>query len=99
MENFHETWKSGACNVETTQLRSVQNVIRWAIILASVAMRIQRLIYLSRSQPEQPATVEFTQPEIDAVIVVSPPTRIEPTFEEITGTPEPTCLVAVVALS
>jgi hypothetical protein len=68
IENFHQTWKSGACCIESTQLRSAQTVVRWAIVLASVAMRIQRLIYLSRAQPEQPATVEFKQAEIDAVI-------------------------------
>ena len=71
IEDFHRTWKTGACRVEESQLRDVDNLIRWAILLSSVAMRIQRLMYLSRSQPEQPATVEFTQPEIDAVIVAT----------------------------
>jgi hypothetical protein len=73
IEDFHNTWKSGACGVESTQLRSVDNVLRWATILASVSVRIQRLIHLSRTEPDQPATVEFTQPEIDAVIAVRKP--------------------------
>jgi hypothetical protein len=73
IEEFHRTWKTGACNVEATQLRAADHVIRWAVILASVAMRIQRLIHLSRSQPDAPATLEFTQPEIDAVIAAAHP--------------------------
>lgn len=78
IECFHQTWKSGACDVESTQLRSVRAVVRWATLLASVAMRIQRLIHLSRTQPEQPATVEFTQPEIDAVIAARKPRGLRP---------------------
>jgi len=78
IEDFHKTWKTGACCVETTQLRDADHVIRWAIILGSVAMRIQRLIFLSRSEPQQPATVEFTQAEIDATIVARKPKGYRP---------------------
>jgi hypothetical protein len=68
IEEFHRTWKSGACQVEDTQLRDREKIIRWASILASVAMRILRLTYLARTTPDEPSSSELGQPEIDAVI-------------------------------
>ncbi len=70
VEEFHRTWKSGACHVEDTQLRDRASILRWATVLASVAMRIMRLTYLARSKPETPATAELTQPEVDAVVAL-----------------------------
>lgn len=78
VEDFHKAWKSGACHVEDNQLRDQQHIVIWAAILASVAMRIVRLTWLSRTAPELPATVEFTQPEIDAIILASRTTKYEP---------------------
>jgi len=69
IEEFHRTWKSGACNVETTQLRACDHILRWATILAAVATRIQRLTKLARTEPELPATVELSRAEIDAIII------------------------------
>ena len=70
IESFHKTWKSGACKVEETQLRSQQAVTVWATLLAAVAARIERLKLLSRSDPEQPASVELDPHEIRALIVL-----------------------------
>jgi hypothetical protein len=70
IEEFHKTWKSGVCTVEQTQLRSQRAVSTWATILAAVAARIERLKYLSRTEPEQPATVELTPHEIRALILL-----------------------------
>lgn len=67
IEEFHRTWKSGACDVEDAQLRSVPAMVKWATILATVATRIERLKYLSRNKPELPATVELSALEIDAL--------------------------------
>ena len=64
IEEFHKTWKSGACNVEQTQLRSVEAVLRWATVSACVAVRIERLKRLSRTEPTLPATAELTALEI-----------------------------------
>lgn len=64
IEDFHRTWKSGACDVEKTQLRSSEAVIRWATILAAVAIRVERLKHLARNEPDQPATIELTADEI-----------------------------------
>jgi hypothetical protein len=69
IEEFHKTWKSGGCNVEAMQLHSAERMVRWAAILAAVAMRIQRLIKLARTEPELPATVELTPGEVRAIIV------------------------------
>jgi hypothetical protein len=69
IEEFHRMWKSGACRVEDTQLRDRETIIRWASILASVAIRLLRLTYLARAAPDEPASTELAQSEIDAVIV------------------------------
>lgn len=71
VEEFHKTWKSGACQIERTQLRSKENLLRWAVLLSSVAVRVQRLAMLSRTQPELPATEELDQGEIDAAILAT----------------------------
>jgi hypothetical protein len=70
IESFHKTWKSGACNVEETQLRSQHAVTLWATLLAAVATRMERLKLLSRSEPEKPASVEFDAYEIRALILL-----------------------------
>ena len=59
-------WKSAGCTVEATQLSTAHAVEVWASILASVAIRILRLTYFSRTNPDAPASVEFTEPEIEA---------------------------------
>ena len=69
IEEFHKTWKTDDCNVEQMQLRTFDHMVRWAAILAAVAMRIQRLIKLARNEPDLPATVELTRGEIKAIIV------------------------------
>ena len=76
IEAFHKTWKM-TCGVEKTQLRESTNVIIWAVILASVAMRIERLIHLAREQPELPASEELTKVELDALIVLRRPENYE----------------------
>ena len=43
IEEMHKAWKSGACQVEQTQLRSKDAVIKWATILAAVATRIAQI--------------------------------------------------------
>ncbi len=70
VEEFHRTWKSGACDVETTQLRSRDAVVRWATILAAVAARVERLKLLARSSPEKPATEELTSDEIRVLLAL-----------------------------
>jgi hypothetical protein len=70
IEEFHKTWKTGACNVEHTQLRESERVVRWATLLSAVAVRIERLKYLSRTEPDTLASVEFSPHEIEALVLL-----------------------------
>jgi hypothetical protein len=67
VEDFHRTWKRGRCRVEETQLREKDHVIRWATMLAAVAMRVERLKHLARTDPDAPATIELRPIEIEAL--------------------------------
>lgn len=71
IEDFHKTWKSGVCNIEKTQLRSANAVIKWATMLAGHAARVERLKHLSREQPEKPASEELTPDEIRLLVVLA----------------------------
>ena len=42
----------------------------WATVLASVAMRVERLKHLARSTPDAPATIELSEAELEAVVVL-----------------------------
>lgn len=69
IEEFHKTWKSGACNVERSQLRQKSNVVKWATLMAAVAARIERLKTLARTESERPASLELTPYEIMALVL------------------------------
>lgn len=70
IEELHKTWKSGACAVEETQLRSADAVVKWATIMAATATRIERLKHLHRNEPERAASEELTTWEIQAAIIL-----------------------------
>lgn len=70
IEEFHRTWKSGRCNVEDSQLRSMEALQKWALVLATVAVRIERLKRISRDDPDAPASVAFSASEIHAIILL-----------------------------
>ena len=88
IEDFHKVWKTSGCNVEDTQLEARDHIERWATVHASVAMRILRLTHLGRGKPDEPATVELAQAEIDAVILLQKPRGAlrgtVPTIAEVT---------------
>jgi hypothetical protein len=69
IEDFHKTWKSGACHVEDSQLRATSHITKWATLLAAVAIRIERLKFLARSEGDTAATVELTRHEIRALVL------------------------------
>jgi hypothetical protein len=86
IEEFHRAWKRGLCNVEASQLHRRNAIIKWATVLASVAARAVRLAYLNRSSPEQPASSEFTEYEIDAAFILTKrkrDRRRRPTLREV----------------
>lgn len=76
IEQFHRTWKTGACNVEDTQLRGFDHIVRWATLQGSVAMRILRLTYFARTAPELPATTELSTSEVEATILLRKPPSV-----------------------
>jgi hypothetical protein len=67
VEDCHRTWKSGECDIESTQLESPAAIQRWAIILGAVATRIERLKHLARNKPDSPATLELSPLEVRAL--------------------------------
>jgi hypothetical protein len=91
IEELHRTWKSGACRVEETQLRTADAVMKWAIVMAATASRIERLKHLARNEPALQAAGEFTVWEIEAARVLrrkykrknQPEPNTAPTIAEI----------------
>jgi hypothetical protein len=71
VEDFHRAWKSGVCNIESSQLRSVAALQRWGAMTAAVAARAEHLKHISRTEPDAPAIRELTQDEIDAAVILS----------------------------
>jgi hypothetical protein len=70
IEELHRTWKSGACRVEESQLRTTSGVMKWAIIMAAAATRIERLKHLHRTEPTADAASAFTKWEIEATLLM-----------------------------
>ncbi len=81
IEEFHKTWKSGACNIETSQLRSPQTFKRWATLHAAVAARIERFKHISRNAPGTSALEIASRSEIDAAILLTSNCKWKPGAE------------------
>ena len=92
IEDFHRAWKAGGCNVENTQLRSKDAVIKWASVLAVVAARAQQLKQVARETPQAPASAYFSADELEAIITLK---RIEKAKNETIGDEVPSIDVAV----
>ena len=71
VEEFHKTWKSGACKLETSQLRSPKTFKCWATLQAAVATRIERFKLVARTAPDTPALEIASRTEIDAAILLT----------------------------
>lgn len=78
VEEFHKTWKSGACKLETSQLRSPKTFKCWATLHAAVAARIERMKQVSRTEPESSALTIASRQEIDTLIVLAISTKLVP---------------------
>jgi len=70
IEEFHKTWKSSLCDVETSLLRSKAHAQKWVSILAAVAARAERLKVLSRSLAPIPAARELHPLELRALLML-----------------------------
>lgn len=73
IEQFHQTWKSGRCDVEETQLHAGDRILKWATMLSSVAVQTLHLMQQSRATPQAPASTELSRDQIDAVILLRQP--------------------------
>lgn len=70
IEELHRVWKSGACRVEQTQLRSPDRVIKWAVLTVVTAARIERLRMQARTDPHAPASIAFNGHELRALTLM-----------------------------
>lgn len=68
VEEFHYALKSGVCNIEASRLQSFDVFCRFLVLASSVAARVERIRLLSRTQPEAPATVAYTNDEIACML-------------------------------
>jgi hypothetical protein len=85
IEEFHKTWKSGQCCVETTQLHTTEAVRKWATLHAAVAVRTERLKHLARTTPTEPASIELSQDEIRVLVALKH--RIKNSVEAVPDDP------------
>jgi len=69
IEELHRTWKSGWCNVERTQLRGREALCKWATLHLAVAARAIHLSRRARTEPNVPASEEFSRDEIDVTLL------------------------------
>lgn len=88
IEELHLAWKSGACGIEQSWLRTKDRFFKWATITVAVAVRLERIKLLSRTEPDLSALDEFSRDEIDAAITLRRPKGVvlgaTPTLGEIT---------------
>lgn len=67
-EEFHRTLKTGACDIEASELESFEAFSRLLVLASSVAARIERIKFLSRTRPDAPAAVAYSRAEIETVL-------------------------------
>lgn len=88
IEELHLAWKSGACGIEQSWLRTKDRFFKWATITVAVAVRLERIKLLSRTEPDRSALDEFSRDEIDAAITLRRPKGVvlgaTPTLGEVT---------------
>lgn len=78
VEEFHKTWKTSACDVESSQLRSAQTFRKWATLQAVVASRIEQMKRISRASPNALAEEIATRHEIDTLIILAHKKKLVP---------------------
>lgn len=68
VEDYYRAWKSGACDIESSQLQSFDAFHRWSIVTSSMAARAEHIKHHSRLYPDVPATRVFSRSEINTMI-------------------------------
>lgn len=71
VEDFHKAWKTGDCNIESSQIRGTLAMQRWGAMTAAVAARAEHLKLLSRAEPNRAAEPDIGRNELDAAIILS----------------------------
>ena len=70
IEELHRVWKSGACRVEESQLRSARRMTKWAILMVVTAARIERLRAFAKADPMKSSSVELSKYELRALVLL-----------------------------
>ena len=83
IERYHYTLKSGGCRFEDSQLQDFAALTRLLALQCLVAWRLLWLTYLSRTEPEQPCTVAFT--DLEWRILHRAMRKIDPAFLRRSG--------------
>jgi hypothetical protein len=83
LEEFHFTWKSGACDATATELRTLPRIVKWATLLAAVASRELQLRDASRAPPDVAASTRFDVWELRAIVALRAP-RVVPDVATLT---------------
>ncbi len=78
-QTWHKVMRSG-CKLEHCLLEKAERLQRYLTLFSIIAVRLMRVTYLARVQPEAPATTVFSAEEIEALQIRSdqPPTRHSP---------------------
>jgi hypothetical protein len=76
IEVFHKILKSG-CRVEESRLRTAERLVRMVAVCCILSWRIFWMTMINRAQPEAPATLALTEPELEVLdnLFPAPPPR------------------------
>jgi hypothetical protein len=77
IETWHKVMKSG-CKVEDCRLEHGVRLQRYLTLFSIIAVRLMRVTYLARAQPEAPATTVFSAAEIEALQIRCDPNPTPP---------------------
>ena len=69
IEGLHAALKDRGCELEESELGSKDNLERFIAVMLAVGVRLMRCVYLGRACAEQPATVEFSTDELQALLL------------------------------
>jgi hypothetical protein len=75
IETWHKIMKSG-CKVEDCRLEHGVRLQRYLTLFSIIAVRLMRITYLARAQPEAPASAVFSAEEIEALQIRCDPTPL-----------------------
>jgi hypothetical protein len=84
IETFHRVLKSGL-KVEDCRLETGERLARHLALCSVIAVRLMNVTYLAREKPELPATVAFSEEELEAMHVLTRegvPPKEPPTLKE-----------------